>query len=104
MTRTEIVDTLAKERRVEAIAEAMTRLKVADEPDLQDLCQMVYLILLEYDEDKLRDLWEHGEVNFLIIRLCHVNYHSAKSRYHYLIRVFRERSTDINDLLRHDTH
>lgn len=97
MEAREIVEQLGRERRVEEICRRVTHLP-ADSPDLQDLSQMIYLVLLEYDREKLCDLWEHGEVNFLIVRLAVNNFRSSNSRYHYLIRVFRERAVDINDL------
>ena len=70
----------------------------ADNPDLLDLGQHIYLILLEYDEAKLNDLWEHDEINFLIVRLVLNNFRSAKSRFHYLFRVFRSRSVSLTGL------
>ena len=70
----------------------------ADHSDLLDLGQHIYLILLEYDEGKLQDLWEHDEINFLIVRLVLNNFRSAKSRFHYLFRVFRSRSVSLTGL------
>ena len=94
MTRREIVERLAKEKRVEQICAMITHL-APDDPDLADLGQHIYLILLEYREDLLQDLWAHGEINFLIVRLVLNNFRSGKSRYHYLFRVFRERSVSL---------
>lgn len=95
LTRNEIVEALGRERRVEQICAAITRLPQGH-PDLSDLGQHIYLILLEYDEGKLQDLWEHGEINFLIYRLAMNNYWSKKSRFHYIFRVFRSRSVSLN--------
>lgn len=64
-------------------------------PDLKDLCQMVYLVLLEYDEEKIRDLWEHGEINFFIARVILNQYRSTRSPFHSLFRKFQERSVSI---------
>lgn len=97
MTRNEIVESLGRERRVEQICAMVTHLP-ADHPDLLDLGQHIYLILLEYDEGKLQDLWEHDEINFLIVRLVLNNFRSAKSRFHYLFRVFRSRSVSLTGL------
>lgn len=93
----EIVEQLARERRVEEICRRVTHLP-SDSPDLQDLSQMLYVVLLEYDPDKLADLYEHGEINFLIVRLAINNYRSANSRFHYLIRVFRERAVELGNI------
>lgn len=97
MTRREIVERLAKERRVEQICAMITHLAPND-PDLADLSQHIYLILLEYREDMIQDLWRNNEINFLIVRLALNNFRSGKSRYHYLFRVFRERSVGLTGL------
>jgi len=94
MTRREIVERLGRERRVEGI---VLRIAGVDRltADLEDLVQMVYLTLLEYDEDKLQDLWENGEENFLIARLVLFNLRSKTSRYYYKIRIFAARTQDL---------
>lgn len=38
--------------------------------DLDDLAQIIYLILLEYDEEKIVDLWENEQLNFFIVRIA----------------------------------
>ena len=70
----------------------------AQEPDLLDLGQHIYLIILEYDEAKLQDLWDNNEINFLIVRLVLNNFRSHKSRFHYLFRVFRSRAVSLTGL------
>jgi len=94
MTKTEVVAQLGKERRVEQI---VSRISGYDPltADLQDLCQMVYLTLLEYDEDKITDLWESDAINFLLVRLVQNNLRSKTSRYYYTIKIFQARSTDL---------
>ena len=96
-----IIETLAKERRVEALVE-----NIAHQPltaDLKDLCQMVYMILLEYDEEKLLDLWENDQINFFLVRIIINQYRSSNSPFHTIFRKFQERcaylgvGTDINE-------
>ena len=65
-------------------------------PDLKDLCQMVYLILLEYDEEKIIDLWENNEINFFLARIIINQYRSTRSPFHTLFRKFQERSVGIS--------
>ena len=91
------METLAREKRVEQICEMITHLPKAS-PDMQDLAQHIYLVLLQYREELLQDLWEHDEINFLIVRLALNNFRSGKSRYHYLFRVFRERAVSLAGL------
>ena len=66
--------------------------------DLQDLAQMVYLIILEYDEEKLVDLWEHGQINFFVARIIINQYRSDNSPYYKLIKRHGQRSEDIDTL------
>lgn len=88
-----IIETLARERRVEAMVE-----NIAHQPltaDLKDLCQMVYLILLEYDESKLQDLWENEQINFFLARIIINQYRSSNSPFHTIFRKYQERSFTI---------
>lgn len=57
--------------------------------DLKDLVQMVYVILLEYDEDKIIDLWEHDQIGFFIARIIINQYRSSSSPFYASIRKFR---------------
>ena len=93
MTRNEIVDSLARSRRVEAMVESICHHALT--PDLHDLCQMVYLIILEYDETKIQDLWENEEINFFLARIILNQYRSTRSPFHTLYRKFQERSVSI---------
>lgn len=96
-----IIETLAREKRVEALVENIAHHALT--ADLKDLCQMVYLILLEYDETKLLDLWENNQINFFLARIILNQYRSSNSPFHTIFRKFQERSvymgvgTNINE-------
>lgn len=94
MTVQEIVARLGREKRVEQIVLRIAGI-TALSADLKDLCQMIYLTLLEYPQDKLNDLWENAAINFLIVRLVLFNLRSKTSRYYYMIKIFSARSTDL---------
>ena len=86
-TKTEIIEAIAKDRMVETMVT-----NIAHKPmsaDLQDLSQMVYLILLEYDEKKLQDLWENNQMHFFIARIIINQYNSVNSPFHTMFRKFR---------------
>lgn len=85
-----IIETLAKERRVEALVENIAHHSLT--ADLKDLCQMVYLVLLEYDEEKIRDLWENQQINFFLARIIINQYRSSNSPFHTIFRKYQERS------------
>ena len=88
-----IIETLAKERRVEALVENIAHHSLT--ADLKDLCQMVYLVLLEYDETKLLDLWENDQINFFLARIIINQYRSSNSPFHTIFRKFQERSVSM---------
>ena len=90
-----IIETLAKDRRVEALVENIAHHSLT--ADLKDLCQMVYLILLEYDESTLQDLWENDQINFFIARIILNQYRSSNSPFHAIFRKYQERSLSIGD-------
>ena len=86
-TKTEIVEAIAKDRMVETMVT-----NIAHKPmsaDLQDLSQMVYLILLEYDEQKIQDLWINNQMHFFIARIIINQYNSVTSPFHTIFRKFR---------------
>ena len=96
-----IIETLAKDRRVEALVENIAHHSLT--ANLKDLCQMVYLILLEYDESKLQDLWENDQINFFIARIILNQYRSSNSPFHAIFRKYQERSISIGDGISIDT-
>ena len=70
--------------------------------DLKDLCQMVYVILLEYDEAKIVDLWDNGEINFFLARIIINQYRSSNSPFHIIFRKFQERSVSLGSGINYD--
>ena len=89
MNKTEIIEQIAKERMVETMVQNIAHQALSANADLSDLCQMVYLILLEYDEEKLQDLWEHKQMRFFIARVIVNQYRSSYSPFHTTFRKFR---------------
>lgn len=86
-TKTEIIEAIAKDRMVETMVT-----NIAHKPmsaDLQDLSQMVYLILLEYDEKRLQDLWINNQMHFFVARIIINQYNSVTSPFHTIFRKFR---------------
>lgn len=93
MTRSEIAEALAKDKVVEQLV-----CNIAHAPlsaNLSDLVQMVYLIVLTYDEEKIVRLWESGAIRFFLARVISTQLHSPRSPYHALIRRYAERTTEL---------
>lgn len=95
MSVREIVDILARRRAVENMVQNIARSSLT--PELKDLCQMVYQILLEYDEGKIRDLWEHNQLGFFIVRIIINQYRSRHSTFYALYRRFSCKAVGIEE-------
>jgi hypothetical protein len=93
MDRYEIVNEIANGRMVETMVCNIAHQSLT--ADLKDLVQMVYLILLEYDEQKLLDLWENQQMPFFLARVIINQFRSSNSPFHTIFRKFQERSADI---------
>lgn len=92
----EIVNALAKERRVEAMVQNIAHQPLND--DLKDLSQIVYKTILEYRADKVAELYETGQINFFIARIIINQFRSSSSPFHHMFRKFRERTCSIAGL------
>lgn len=95
-TKTDIVIALSTDKVVEKMVQNIAHQSLS--PELKDLCQMVYLILLEYDESKLQDLWENHQMNFFLARIIINQFRSSNSPFHMTFRRFQERSVDITGM------
>lgn len=76
MNKYDIIATIARERRVETICRNIAK-REATRPEVQDLCQEVYEILLGKSEATIVDAWDNGWINFLLVRILQ-NQFSAK--------------------------
>lgn len=94
MTNTDIVREVAEARLVEEVVANIVR-RPASHPDCQDLSQMIYEILLEYDNDKLYLCHSRGEMGRLVARIATRQYWSKTSPFYEQIRRFRELSSEI---------
>lgn len=92
----EIIEQLAREKRVETMLANIAKKPVSG--TMEDLCQMVYLILLEYDDAKIMDLWDNGQINFFLARILLNQYRSTNSPFYKLFRKYESKATDIETL------
>lgn len=96
MDRMSIVNEIANGRMVETMVSNIAHQSLT--ADLKDLVQMVYLILLEYDEQKLQDLWSNHQMSFFLARIIINQFRSSNSPFHTTFRKFQERSADITGM------
>ena len=98
MNKYQIIETLAKKKMVEELVQHSAHQPMS--ADLYDLSQMVYIILLEYDEDKIIDLWENKQIKYFIARIIINQYLSQNSPFHYIYRKFRQQIDETIEVLR----
>lgn len=91
--RRNIVTELAQARRVEDIVGRICR-PCPDASALSDLSQMVYIVLLTYDAEKVVDLWERGQLDFFIVRVVLNQFRSRNSPFYHALREFSRRGTE----------
>lgn len=86
MSAAGIVAELARGKVVEGIIGNVSGFRSSLPPDLQDLAQMVYEVLLNYDSGKIEEMHECGQLRFFIARIITNQFRSSNSPYH---RVYR---------------
>lgn len=87
MDKNQIITEIARKKMVEQMVQNIAHQSLS--ADLKDLCQMVYLILLEYDEQKLQDLWSNNQMNFFLARIIINQFRSTNSPFHTIYRKFQ---------------
>lgn len=92
MDKYEVVETLAREKRVEGLVQVICKVT---SPILSDLAQVIYLALLEYDEDKIVELYTKGQINFFLVRIIKNQWLSKTSPFYHVYRKFSHRSNDL---------
>lgn len=93
MTKSEVVDMIARAKLVEELVTNITH--VGSGADVQDLIQEIYLALLTTDESKIIDLYVNGQIRFFIARVIINQYFSSKSPFYIKIKSFRNRIAEI---------
>lgn len=97
MTKQQIIEDLARRRRVESLCKRIAHEKVMTD-DLKDLSQGVYLILLEYDGEKLVELEEKGGLVYFIVRIIIHQYLNPYSHYRKQVRRCRSIFEELRDV------
>ena len=92
----DIIGKLANKKVVEQIIANITNDN--DDDTLKDLAEMIYVWLMEDDEDKIESMYQNNQLNYYITRIVINNLHSKNSRYYYLFKK-PEQHNDIRDLI-----
>ena len=95
-----IIDELERDN---VIRDICTNMRVLQN-DIDDLIQEVYVILLEYNRDKIIDLYKKKQLKFFIIGILQRQYHSNTSpfykkykKYYTLVDGNNVNKSEVND-------
>lgn len=94
MTKYEIIDKLAKERKIEKFVSNTAKTSA---PELDDLAQDIYVYLLEYDDDKIIGMYERNELDFFIARMITNQYISTSSPFYTKYKKFLNNSNELKN-------
>ncbi len=97
MDREKIIQDILNDGLIEDTVRNVARVSVLNN-ELLDLVQDVYMLLLTYDECKLRHLHETGAMRFFIARVVINQYRSRTSPFYGRYRRFADRSDHIDVL------
>lgn len=93
MTKHEIIERMARERMVE---ELVFKIRVEEEQDKKDLCEDIYVNLLEKDEEKIQHLWKTKAMKYFLVRMIGNMIYSKTSPYYTKYKKFRQLSEEIS--------
>ena len=93
LTGRAIIALLAKQRVIEQLVQSLTQ-----SPYKDDLCQDLYVDLLNKDENLITGMYYRGELLYFIRRMVSNNINSTTSPFYQKYERFRNLSTDLNDI------
>ena len=94
MTKSEVVNIIAKERLVEEIVSNIAK---TNSDILNDLSQNIYIDLLLKDEEKIVNLYETNQLRFFIIKMAKNNLFSKNSPFYKTFKKNANLTVDIDD-------
>lgn len=96
MTNNQLIEQLNKDQTIETIAHNLR----VDTDYFDDLVQEIYLIVLEYNNDKLNEIYEKGQIKFWLSRVMMNTWNSRTSRFFKTYKKFEEHNDRNKDLTR----
>lgn len=89
-----IVEKLAEEKKIETIIKNVAK---TDDDTLQDLAQMLYLDLLEKNDETIISLYEEKKLQYFLTRMVINSINSKTSRYYYLYKKYNDITEEIEN-------
>ena len=96
MTKSDVLDIIAKEHLVEKIIFKLLPCSKNPFDCPEDLVQDIYVLLLEKDDKLIIDLYNKGELGFYLLKIAKNQLLSANSPYFYKYIKFREHSDELD--------
>lgn len=92
MTKYEIIEKIAKERRIEQMIAYICH---SSAPEMADFAQMLYLALLEKPDNEIETAYNEGWLGFKIVRMLKNQYFSKHSPFRDTFYKYQHRVTDL---------
>lgn len=86
---------IAEQHIVESVVKNVTN--NSKDEDLKDLCQDVYLTLMEKDEELIKSIYDREQITYYITRIVINNIKSRTSRFYYLYKKNKSEQTSLED-------
>lgn len=93
-----MLNKIANERLVEEICKNLG----VSPKYMDDLVQEIYLILLEYNQEKLQSIYDKGQFNFFLTRIIKNQYFSKTSPFFKKYRKYYDMVDDNNNVVMYD--
>ena len=93
-----MLNKIANERLVEEICKNLG----VSPKYMDDLAQEIYLILLEYNQTKLQEIYDKGQLNFFLTRIIKNQYFSNTSPFFKKYRKYYDMIDDNNNVVMYD--
>lgn len=93
-----MLNKIANERLVEEICKNLG----VSPKYMDDLVQEIYLILLEYNQEKLQSIYDKGQFNFFLTRIIKNQYFSNTSPFFKKYRKYYDMVDDNNNVVIYD--
>lgn len=63
--------------------------------DIEDFQQEIYLILLEYDTEKIKELYNKKQLKFFMVRIIQNQYHSKNSPFYMKYKRYSQSANEL---------
>lgn len=101
MTVSSIVEELYKTNLITELCENIGVLP----KDMDDFTQEIYLILLEYNEEKLIEIYNKNQLKFFIVRIIQNQYNSKNSPFYMKYKRYSQRASELTqDIIEENNH